>query len=697
MTSKTRPPLTDIAESAAIGGVRGRLFPGTNSPYRLPVYLGCTVLAVACSYFFGKDMAFDTLNYQFYAGFSALHDRFGQDYFAAGPQSYFNPYAYVPFYLLASTNLSGLLVCSIFAAAHSIILWLSYELGVAVCPSTNDTTRLASGVCAVALAFVNPILVQQIGSSFADITTAELALFGWLLLVRAVSSPGIAPIVCAGLILGTATGLKLTNAIHAIAGLSMLVMLPLKLPRRIGLGLIFGICVGVGFTVVLAPWGYRLEKAFGNPMFPLLNSVFHSPEFTTEPLRHFRFVPATFAEALWRPFAMIDPTSMLHEELRAPDLRYAVLILLIIAFSLQWLQERFARRSTFSSRTELDVPTRVLVALSCGLAVDWAIWLDGSGNSRYFLPMACVAAALIVGWMFRFFVAQPKMRAYVLAAILGAQVIQLWRGSEFRWNGVPWGGPWFQVAVPQKLANEPALYLTIGTQSNSFIAPFLGPGAGLVNVSGVYALGSDGANGARIKALIHHYSSNLRFLLRGAQLYGGDDRRTLRLSQVNDALERFDLRVDTGDCARITVRGLSSRNEIAFAGPQPVLTPLDKLYVDRTYFVSCRVVPADVDRSSWIPRRQAVDFILDRLEDACPQLFQPRRLRTEHDGDEWRRFYMNTDLVAWVGSGWVKFRDSARGNHPIVLGRESEWVKAPPRLNCGRHDGNYYADVLKSD
>jgi len=50
-----------------------------------------------------------------------------------------------------------------------------------------------------------------------------------------------------------------------------------------------------------------------------MNNVFRSPDFTTGPLRHLRFIPATLLEALWRPFAMIDPVTMVHDELRAPD------------------------------------------------------------------------------------------------------------------------------------------------------------------------------------------------------------------------------------------------------------------------------------------------------------------------------------------------------------------------------------------
>ena len=54
-------------------------FPTTT----LHVYITCVTLALACNYVLGKDMAWDTLNYHLYLGFSALNNRFTQDYFAA--------------------------------------------------------------------------------------------------------------------------------------------------------------------------------------------------------------------------------------------------------------------------------------------------------------------------------------------------------------------------------------------------------------------------------------------------------------------------------------------------------------------------------------------------------------------------------------------------------------------------------------
>ena len=170
---------------------------GVDAPYRLPVYVACTILALVTNYLLGKDMASDTLSYHLYAGFSAVNDRFAQDYFAAGPQSYFNPYVYVPFYCLVKIGLSSLAISSILAIVHSAMLWLTYELTVTVCPWDDKHQRLMFGLCGVAFALINPILWQQIGSDFADITTGELALAGWLLLALAVRAPGMGRVVCA--------------------------------------------------------------------------------------------------------------------------------------------------------------------------------------------------------------------------------------------------------------------------------------------------------------------------------------------------------------------------------------------------------------------------------------------------------------------------------------------------------------------
>jgi hypothetical protein len=574
---------------------------------------------------------------------------------------------------------------------HSVILWLTFELGMAVCPSEDSRARLMSGICAVALAYLNPILMQQIGSTFADITTAELVLAGWLLLASVVRMPSVSRVVFAGFIIGVACALKLTNAVHAIAGFAVLVLLPLSLTGRLRYAIFYGLSLAAGFAIVASPWSYRLEKMFGNPVFPLMNDVFRSPEFTTEPLRHFRFIPDSLFEALWRPFAMIDPFRMVHEELRAPDVRYAVLVMLLIAVLSLWAWRRFKGSHFVQREIGRSGASRALVALSFGLTADWILWLGGSGNSRYFIPMSSVAAAVIAGTLFSLFGTQAKARNYIFAAIFGVQLVQLWFGTDYRWNGTPWDAKWLSVQVPEKLRTEPNLYLTMGTQSNSFIAPYLAKGAGLINFSGGYAFGPEGANGKRVTRLIKQYEPNIRVLLRGGQVYEDGEKKDPHRSQVDASLERFSLRVDLTDCARIVVVGLPHDQVFTLDGSKPVDQPPD----DSTYLVSCHLIPDETDHSAFVAQQRQADIVLDRLEDACPKVFQPRRPLTEHHGRAWMRNYINTDLLAWVSDGWVKYYQSSRGGFRAYVGSESDWAKGPLRLDCGRRDGAYFAKVIK--
>ena len=665
--------------------------------YRVPVYLACAALALAVNYVLGKDMGWDTLSYHLYSGFSALHGRFAQDYFAAGPQSYLNPYAYVPFYLLATSGLSALQAASLLALLHSVILCLTFELALVTFPSGPRLQRCGMAVCAVAMAAVNPILVQQLGTSFADITTGELVLAGWLLLASTMRTPSAPRVILAAALLGAATALKPTNAVHSVAAAVILVMLPQPVTPRIKYLSTYACALGVIFAIVAAPWSYRLAGSFGNPFFPLLNNVFRSPEFVTEPLRHFRFIPSSLAEALWRPFAMVDPATMIHEELLAPDPRYALLLVLAGVLLAQRLWRRY-RPVNRAEAPDSPVDARVLTAVGCAFAADWIAWLAASGNSRYFLPIGCVAGVLLVAVLSIVLTRRARARNYLLVAILATQLVQLSLGTDLRWKGVAWDGrPWFDVQVPEKLARERALYLSIGV--NGFVAPYLAPNAGLMSFTGDYPLGLTGANGTKVEALMRKYAPHLRVLIRSAHPDLDAEGRFPTTWQVNGAVRRFGLRADTSDCAPITVHGLPPDPEIRVARAPPAgdnrgQSEQERGTADTSYLVTCGLIPDHTDHSSELASQRAAEIVFDRLEEACPQLFQPRGLPLDDRGNMLRRNYFNSDLIAWVSHGELKFIDPMHDDNIVHLGRESDWLQAPQRLVCGRRGGHYFAKVL---
>jgi hypothetical protein len=685
MSSETiQPAVTSPDRYAALDRVA--------APYRWHVYAACMISAVALNYIFGKEMSWDLVHYHFYAGFSALNDRFEQDYFAAGPQSYFNPYAYVPFYVLVKLGLPGLVIGTILAMIHSVVPCLTYELACRVSPSQNRKERFFFGLCVTILTLMNPILLQQIGSSFSDITTTELVLGGWLLLVQAILCPRLRLVIYAAILLGIATALKPTNGLYAVGAFFLVAFLPLPFVERIRNVFYFGATLGTSFVLTAATWSYRLARMFGNPMFPLLNNVFKSPEVPVASAKAYRFIPDSLADALLRPFAMTGTDAMISEELQAPDLRYALLMVVFLLTVIVWII-RSRSLTTIPPAAPTSKPTtRALTALGFGLTFDWVVWLSNSGNSRYFLPMACVATVLAVALLFRLLVNHVLGRNGILLALFVAQGTALALGTEYRWNQAPWEGHWFDVEIPEKLAIQPNLYLSIGMQSNSFIAAFLPKGSGIINFAGGYALGPGGATASRVRTMIALRAPHLRVLVAGDRIYEDSALRLPRQSDVDDALRTFALRVDIRDCETITIHGMRPTvwRPLGSTIAAPPIAPGSKLRYT-SYLASCHLVADTGDQSSEMAARRAVDVVLDRLEDACPALFQPRRPQTEHINQVWLRTYGATDLTAWVGRGDVKFASPIRETGDVYVGREEAWAKGPVALECGRRKGIYFA------
>jgi hypothetical protein len=230
----------------------------------------------------------------------------------------------------------------------------------------------------------------------------------------------------------------------------------------------------------------------------------------------------------------------------------------------------------------------------------------------------------------------------------------------------------------------------MGILSNSFVAPYLAQDSGLVNFAGGYAFGAEGANGARVVALIKRYSPNVRMLIAGERLYEDGEPGSPRRSQINIAVGRFGLRVDPTDCMTVAVNGLPTGME--FTETSSISTR--QAPKDKTFLVSCRLLPDLGEEPARIASLQrSKDLVLDRLEDACPKLFQPRRPFTEYNGYFWMRRYSNTDLTAWVSHGAVKFMQGIRGADQVYAGSEADWMASPQHLDCGRRSEVYYATL----
>lgn len=663
-----------LAAPRAIGG---------RGAWRVLTCAAALLFALGWTLVQGKDLHWDALNYHLYLGFSALNDRFAQDFFAAGAPSYLNPYAYVPLYLMVKAGVPALWIAVAFATFHATILWLVFEIGVAGGLRGERSAAWPFALLGAVLAAACPIMLSEIGSTIADISTGVFVVGGWLALSHALRSGRLALLVVAGSLCGLAAGLKLSNAIYAAAVVPALAFLPGTWEQRARGALAYGAACAAAFAVVALPWAWTLWQHFGNPVMPLFNQWFASPEFPTAALRYERFLPGSVLDFLLRPFHMLSVRSMVHTEPRAPDLRYAALLAALAIWGAMALRDR--RRSgtgtvapgegaaSVDSESGRAAADRVLRGLLLGLGFAWCLWLQQSGNSRYFLPMACVAAAVLALVLQRLFLRWRDATVVVILLLLAGQAVQLVVGAELKRDGLAWDGPWMRVEVPDRLVKEPHLYLSVAFLSGSGLLPFLHPESGMINTTGFHVIGPGHPGGATTQAMIDRNIGRLRTLL--PLPVGSVSLDTLPSSPTVLAVHvrRFGLRVDPTDCEFLRVEG----NLRAGVRPGNVRSAWN-------HFLSCRLLPAPEEALNYADGVRAVALVFDNVEQACPNLFHPPRPVTEQMNYWVRRYAMGTEMQLWIEDGIVKYFNPTRGGDPIEIGAASDWAKGPQPIDCSK-------------
>jgi hypothetical protein len=622
---------------------------------RLFAYALIVVASIVTALFLGKDFNWDLLSYHLYAGYSAVEHRLAADYFAASSQGYLNPYSQVPFYLMVKQGLSPQWVVGSLATFHALNLLIVFEIARLLNQRPDGKTAWVPVWLAVLLAFCNPIFVLELGNTFNEITTGVPVLAGWYLLVREFRAPRRNWLLLAGVLIGIGVALKLTNLLFSITALPLLLLSPTSWRARAQALLWFGLGGMLGALLAGGWWAWQLWTMFGNPLFPMFNNIFHSPEFTDGALKHYRFVSPTFFDQLRKPFLMMLPLRDIHFELPVPDFRYAAGVLLACLLGLKYLLRR-RRLDTWLARDPFPAfqGQRALAALGASVLAAWILWSGASGNSRYFLPMSCLAAVVLATMLFRF-TASRRFLVYFAASLLLLQVVTNWSSGQQRWLPTGWGDAWFELAIPPKLQQEPTLYLQLSTQTASFMLPYLPQGSSMISVTGMYVLEEN----ARIRALLEKYRGHVRVM----QVIIS---KTYEAKNFNYALARFGLEVDLGDC-------LDTRLKHRARGPMP---DFDK------HYISCATKPLQWTAAQWQDYREKkrrTDAIFDRLEAACPHIFQPRGLASEGDGTIFWRNYGNTDTVLNLyDTGMVAYRNVFDHGQDSKVGMLGELEKSFP-------------------
>ena len=487
----------------------------TNVLVPIAIALGSLLAGAIYTWFVGEDVNWDWQNYHEYNVWAVINGRYGIDALPPGFQTYFNPTVYFPVYYLRHL-LPPPYGLMIIGAVHGLNLLLIYFLIRVLLREAATASAIGASIL---IAAVGPMTLSEVGTSFSDILTALPILAGCVLILSADGSQHRRYIL-AGLLIGAAVGLKLTNVVYALGAAAAV----LAASRPLKATLCLGIGGAIGAVVTGGAWSMMLWREMGNPVFPLFNAVFQSPELVPTNIMDWQFLPHGLLDALAYPFYWLVGDNR-SSEYPFRDARFAVATVLIVLGIGRGLV------------TRTDIFTRRDTQFLLFFVVSYASWLAVFSIQRYAIVLELLCAPLIVLLIARCMAGAPgpaslrvpsvRMNAVMLAVALA---IALW-SQPGDWFRRPWSNP-YNPTISKSL-EQPAAYLLLD-KPLAYIAPLLPPQSRFYLISDIaLPIMPDGKFDRRIRAALKDPPP------------GGTWGLRTRGKPIREALlERYGLRVD---------------------------------------------------------------------------------------------------------------------------------------------------------
>lgn len=434
-------------------------------------WLCLLALCLACGLWslrLGTDSNWDLMNYQLYGPYAWLSGRGMRDVAAAQLQSFFNPLGHVPYYLtLRALNDWPRLFAFLMGMPAGLYAFLLGKIILLVLRSAFPAAPAMAWLAAPAwvMGLTGADFPALIGSSSNDVNIGVLVLLALWLTLREAASPvrlegrGLAWLGLAGLAAGCALGLKMTHIMHAAPlGLMILAFLGLRAAAVAGTAMV------AGFLVSWGGWGLFLWHETGNPLFPLYNQYFRSPDFPPVRTSDDRFLPRSLWQALFYPFWWLRQTSGLVTELTMRDPRVAMGMLGLAGLAVAALR-------ALPWRWEAMRRQRALLLLLGFLVLAQVIWTLLFGIYRYLLLVESLGGLLVV--LALGFLLRARAAPALALGCLATLVAMAWTVRP-DWSHLRYGPKVVDIG-PMPVA-EGDLLMTIGGEPMAYLIPFMPAG-----------------------------------------------------------------------------------------------------------------------------------------------------------------------------------------------------------------------------
>jgi hypothetical protein len=282
-------------------------------------------------------------------------------------------------------NAEMLYTAALALGGYRLPAMIHWSFGVICALAVFCIGRLVGGRIAgplAALLFVSsPLFIWEAGSAYTDLITTTFVTCAAYCVLRWWDAPERNWLTLAGLLAGFGVGTKL-NACYFVAGAGLLILICTWMRTRNWLMCLTAACRFSAPLLAVSLWWFVLNAAWtGNPVFPFLQSVFHSDKWMDLPEPRYRAVPGILG-FLRVPFDLsFNPGPFYMNEFRTDMLGGLLLIGLPVSV---WVTRTKNRKLI------------VLCSITGIAVVMWYVWGSYGRMLLPCVPLLAVIAALNV-------------------------------------------------------------------------------------------------------------------------------------------------------------------------------------------------------------------------------------------------------------------------------------------------------------
>ncbi len=372
------------------------------------MFIVLLTVGITLSVILKNDFLWDFANYHYYNAWAFLNGRLNYDIAPASLNTFFNPIIDLPLYFYIRYFNDHLnCIYALQGIWAGLLLFVFYKIYILFFELKNakDYVLLFT---ALLFSVSGSATFHQIGASTNEMPVAFFFLWGFYILLKMIKFPetqNLKKFLLAGLIMGIGLGLKQTIVAYCIASGLALIIYPKCLNKPLKSICFFALGGLTGYLIINGYFMWQYWEAYGNPFFPFLNGIFHSPYFDDFNYTDKRFLP-TIKEFFLYPFLW-----------NLPQYRIAVVPILNLRLSLFYPLMIIGFLLSFTkNKRQTSTPEKVLFIF---LFLAFLIWMAMFSIMRYAVIIEVLSAIIFIQILdYLVFKAEYAIPASIFATML---------------------------------------------------------------------------------------------------------------------------------------------------------------------------------------------------------------------------------------------------------------------------------------